>query len=396
MEGNGIQPFGNERVRRAWDEEEQKWLFSIVDVCAVLTDQPTQRGASNYWAKLKERLSEEKADELLTNCKRLKMTADDGKMRMTDVADAEQLLQIMQSISSPKTESFRSWLESIESGATRPSTENIGEMILYQPDNSVKLDVFLENDTVWLTQAQMAELFQTTRPNITMHIKNVFDEGELKEVSVSKDFLHTAADGKRYATRYYNLDVIISVGYRVKSLRGVRFRQWASGVLKDYILRGYAINQRFERIEERVAETEKQIGFIVRASQPPTQGLFLEGQTFVAYAFVSDIIRSAKESIVLLDNYVNDSVLLLLSKRSPGVSAEIYTKHISPQLKLDIERHNSQFPRVNVHESDKFHDRFLIIDHTVYYIGSSIKDVGKKMLAFSKTEISDRDILDNL
>ena len=380
------------RIRKVWDEEQQKWFFSIVDVIEVLTEADNPR---RYWSDLKRKLGAE-GGQVYEKIVQLKMLAPDGKMRLTDVAATEQLFHLIRSVSSPKTEQFRSWLESIENKTTLPSIENKGEIIFFQPDSSVKLDVLFEDFTVWLTQAQMAELFQTTRPNITMHIRNIFDEGELKEISVSKDFLHTAVDGKRYATKLYNLDAVISVGYRVKSIRGVQFRQWASGVLKDYIMKGYVVNERFERIEGRVAETEKQIDFFVRTSLPPAEGVYYEGQIFTAYAFVSDLIESAKESIVLLDNYVDRSVLMLLSQRGPNVSAEIFTKNISPQLKRDIEKHNAEFDPINVHISEKFHDRFLIIDQTVYFFGSSIKDLGKKGSAFSKMEISKEKILDGL
>jgi len=270
---------------------------------------------------------------------------------------------------------------------------NSGEIIIYQPDSSLELMVLLGNETVWLSQKQMAELFQTTRPNVTIHIKNIFDEKELEENSVSKDFLHTAADGKFYNTKYYNLDVIISVGYRVKSKRGTQFRQWANKVLREYLLKGYAIDQRFERIENRVSETEKKIEFFVRTSLPPVQGVFFEGRIFDAYAFASDLIRSAERSVVLIDNYVDETVLLLLSKRPSKVSAEIHSKNISPRLRLDLKKHNEQYEAVKIHETNRFHDRFLIVDDTVYHIGASFKDLGKKLFAFSKMEITAAEIL---
>ena len=389
---NNADLFEGRRIRKAWDDEGQRWLYSIIDVVGVLTDQPDYNKARKYWKVLKGRSSKE-GNEMVTNCYQLKMLAADGKMRLTDVANTEQLLSLIRSIPSKKTEQFKQWLEERENETIRPSIENKGEIILYQPDSSIEINVLIENDTVWLTQAQMAELFQTTRPNITTHLRNIFDDGELKEISVSKDFLHTAADGKRYAIKHYNLDAIISVGYRVKSMRGVQFRQWSSGVLKDYIIKGYAINERFERIEGRVTETEKKIDFFVRTSLPPVQGILSEGQIFDAHVFASDLIKSAKGSIMLLDNYVDESVLLLLSKRRTGVSAEILTKNASPQLRLDLERHNAQYEPIVVYESDRFHDRFLIIDDTVYFIGSSLKDLGKKLFAFSKMEMKGSEIL---
>jgi len=288
----------------------------------------------------------------------------------------------------------------------QPDKTKTGEIVLYQPDKSVQLEVRIENETVWLSQVQMAELFQTTVPNINLHLKNLFEESELEEFSTIKDFLIVRQEGKREVQRkisFYNLDVIISVGYRVKSNRGTKFRIWARQVLKDYLLNGYAINKRIERLENfaietdrRVTENEKQISFFVRTSLPPKEGIFYDGQIFDAYVFVSDLIKSAKKSIILIDNYIDETVLLQLSKREPNVEAEIYTKQISQQLQLDINRHNAQYNPVSVKESDKFHDRFLIIDKTVYHIGASLKDLGKKLFAFSKMEMRIRDIFNNI
>lgn len=266
--------------------------------------------------------------------------------------------------------------------------ENNGEIILYQPDSSIRLEVRMQEETVWLTQAQMTQLFQTTKQNISLHLSNIFKEGELNKNSVVKDFLTTASDGKDYHTQYYNLDVIISVGYRVKNIRGTRFRQWANSVLKEYLLHGYAINQRFEQLEQRVTKTEEQIGFFVHTTLPPVEGVFYEGQVFDAHSFASDLIRSAHERIVLIDNYVDDSVLKTLTKRKDGVSASIITRKISDALAVDIKRHNQQYPLVEVTTSDRFHDRFLIIDNTVYHLGASLKDLGKKLFAFSKMEMA--------
>ena len=266
--------------------------------------------------------------------------------------------------------------------------ENRGEIILYQPDDEVRLQVRLEEDTVWLTQAQMAELFQTTKQNVSLHTNNIFKEKELLMSAVVKDSLTTAADGKHYRVKYYNLDVIISVGYRVKSIRGTQFRQWANKVLKEYLLKGYSVNQRLNHLEQRMSHAEEKIDFFVRTSLPPVEGIFYEGQIFEAYKFATDLIRSAKASILLIDNYVDESVLLMLSKRNEGVRADIYTQRISGQFRLDLERHNSQYPPVEVHVYKKSHDRFLIIDGTdVYHIGASLKDLGRKMFAFSKLDI---------
>jgi len=281
------------------------------------------------------------------------------------------------------------------------------EIILYQPDNSVELEVLLKNETVWLNRQQMSILFDRDIKTIGKHINNALKE-ELSEIStianfatveknpVVANFATTAADGKTYQIAYYNLDVILSVGYRVKSNRGIQFRIWANRILKEYILKGYAINQRFERIEYRVAETEKKIDFFVKTALPPVQGIFYDGQIFDAHVFISDLIKSAKKSIVVIDNYIDETVLLLLSKRLPEIKAKIYTKQISPQLQLDLNKHNTQFESVNIFESHSFHDRFLLIDDTVYHIGASLKDLGKKLFAFSKMEIKAEDILKNI
>jgi hypothetical protein len=266
-------------------------------------------------------------------------------------------------------------------------------MIVYQPNNSFELEVLLENETVWLSLEQIGKLFDRDRSVISKHVKNIFSEGELIQNSVCANFARTAADGKIYRVEYFNLDVIISVGYRVKSRRGTQFRQWANKVLRDYLLKGHAIHQRFERIEGRVAETEKKIDFFVRTSLPPVQGVFYEGQIFDAHAFVSDLIRSAKRSVILIDNYADESVLTLLSKRMPNVTADIHTGNVSKQMRLDLRRHNEQYAPVTVHETGRFHDRFLIIDSTVFHIGASFKDLGRKLFAFSRMEISDGDLL---
>ena len=274
--------------------------------------------------------------------------------------------------------------------------ENNGEIILYQPDNSIRLEVRMQEETVWLTQAQMAALFETTRNNITLHIKNIFKEEELDEASVCKDFLLTAADGKKYKTKLYNLDVIISVGYRVKSKRGTQFRIWANSVLKEYLLRGYSFNQRIHHIEqridrhlqehsERIHVLENKIGFFVRTALPPIEGIFYDGQIFDAYTFVAELIRSAQERVILIDNYVDDSVLKTLTKRS---DASIITRKISDALAVDLERHNQQYPPVEITTSDRYHDRFLIIDDTVYHLGASLKDLGKKLFAFNRMEVT--------
>ena len=283
--------------------------------------------------------------------------------------------------------------------------EKQGEIILYQPDEAVRLEVRLEDETVWLTQAQIAELFQRDRTVITKHINNVFKEKELEEKS-NVHFLHIANSDK--PVKFFSLDVIISVGYRVKSVRGTQFRQWANKILKEYLLKGYSINQRlndmeyrmnnrFFQIEKTIAEHDAKIDFFVRTSLPPVEGIFFDGQIFDAYKFATDLIKSAKCSLVLIDNYVDESVLLMLSKRNIGVSATIYTQRITQQLQLDLDRHNSQYLPIDIRTYRDSHDRFLIIDNTeVYHIGASLKDLGKKMFAFSKLELPAHTIIDVL
>jgi hypothetical protein len=270
------------------------------------------------------------------------------------------------------------------------------EIVLYQPDEAIKLEVRLEGETVWLTQQQMAELFETTRNNVTLHIGNIFKEHELDKDSVCKESLLTATDGKKYKTKFYNLDVIISVGYRVKSLRGTQFRQWANRVLKDYLLKGYSVNNRIERLEQRVTETENKIDFFVRTSLPPVEGIFFDGQMLEPFTFVNNLIRSARKRIVLIDNYIDDSVLLRLAERANNVSATIYTQQVSPSFAVALERHNAEFSPIEVHRFTKSHDRFLIIDSDVYHIGASIKDLGKKWFAFCKMQLQVNDILHKL
>ncbi len=279
---------------------------------------------------------------------------------------------------------------------SHPDREN--EIILYQPDSTLSLDVRVEDETVWLTQAQMTELFQTTRNNITLHIRNIFKEGELEESSVCKESLLTAA---------YSLDVIISVGYRVKSIRGTQFRIWANKILKDYLLRGYSVNQRLlymeSRIDRRLLEHDKRlddltdkVDFFIRTSLPPKEGVFFNGQIFDAHEFICRLIKSANNRIILIDNYVDESVLVQLDNRNAGVSALIYTGEISRTFRQSVNRHNRQYAPIEVKTADRIHDRFLIIDDTLYHIGASIKDLGKKLFAFSKMETSPDVILDNI
>ena len=265
-----------------------------------------------------------------------------------------------------------------------------GEIVLYQPNDSVKLDVRVEAETVWLTQAQMALLFGTQRQAVTKHIKNIYECDELNKKATSSILEQVQKEGNRLVSRrieYYNLDVIISVGYRVNTKRGIEFRQWANKILKDYILRGYAVNQRIERLEQRVTKTEEKIDFFVRTSLPPVEGIFYDGQIFDAHVFVSNLIKSAKQRVILIDNYLDESVLVTLSKRETGVSAKIIAKSVSSQFQLDLNRHNNQYPPIQIEERNGIHDRFLIIDDTVYHIGASLKDLGKKLFGLSKMEL---------
>jgi hypothetical protein len=280
--------------------------------------------------------------------------------------------------------------------------ETKNQILIYSSNDraNLKIDVRLEDDTVWLTQAQMATLFDTTRNNITIHIANIFNEEELVEQSVCKDSLLTAKDGKNYKTKFYNLDVIISVGYRVKSLRGTQFRIWANKILKEYLLKGYSVNHRLDMVEKNVHQINNklhEIDFQIRTNLPQNEGIFFDGQIFDAYKFVVDLIKSAATSIVLVDNYCDDSVLLMLSKRSKNVKAEIYTSKISRQLKLDLDKFNQQYEEIKINLYKKSHDRILIIDQKdVYHIGASLKDLGKKWFAFSKINIDAKELIDKL
>ena len=277
------------------------------------------------------------------------------------------------------------------------------EIIIYKEEASqshFQIEVRVEDETVWLTQAQMVNLFDATKQNISLHINNIFKEGELQPDSVVKEYLTTASDGKKYKTKFYNLDVIISVGYRVKSLRGTQFRIWANKILKEYLLKGHVVNHRLSRIEEEVQHIQgriNEIEFKVQTNLPPNEGIFFDGQIFDAWQFVSQLIKDAAETIVLIDNYVDETVLLLLAKRNPEVKATIFTGKISKQLETDLKKHNQQYPLIELKHFSKSHDRFLIIDQKdVYHIGASLKDLGKKWFAFSKINFNPLDIISRL
>ena len=292
-------------------------------------------------------------------------------------------------------------LENTDLGNTSGGT---GEIVVYQPDEITRLEVRVNNDTIWLTQTQIAQLFGVGQPAISKHLKNIFSSGELEITAVHSILEYTAADGKTYKTGFYNLDAILSVGYRVNSRQATRFRQWANTVLKEYLIKGLSFNARLLQLsadidrrltthaiklnehECQLKEQSKKIEFFIQSSLPPKQGIFFEGQIYDAYSFVAELVRSAKRMIVLIDNYIDDTVLTLLSKREAGVEAVIYTGKISKQLQLDIDKHNAQYPPVEVRTFSKAHDRFLIIDEKVYLIGASIKDLGKKWFGFTLME----------
>lgn len=276
-----------------------------------------------------------------------------------------------------------------------------GEIVIYKASetNDFQLEVRVEDETVWLNRLQMAQLFGRDVKTIGKHISNALKE-ELRAIPVVAKFATTASDGKTYQVEYYSLDMIVSVGYRVKSERGVLFRLWANNVLKNYLLKGYAINQRFDKIEGDVWALKNKISeidFQIKTNLPPNEGIFFDGQIFDAWSFVSNLVKSAKKSIILIDNYIDNSVLLLFAKRDIGVKATIFTSRISQQMQTDIEKYNAQYEKIEVRFFSKSHDRFLIIDReTVYHIGASLKDLGKKWFAFSKIRLDTNELLSKI
>ena len=281
----------------------------------------------------------------------------------------------------------------------------------------------MENETVWLNRQQLSILFDRDVKTIGKHINNALKE-ELypvvaKSTTTGNDSTSNATvakfaivqkEGNREVIRqveFYSLDVILSVGYRVKSSRGIEFRRWANQVLKDYMLKGYAINQQMLAMEERIGrqlqdhtlqihDLQEKVNFFVRTSLPPHQGIFYDGQIFDAYTFINDRIREATTRIILIDNYIDDSVLTILSKRADKVAATIYTKKPTAQLQLDIQKHNAQYPPIDIVTFDRSHDRFLCIDETVYHLGASIKDLGKKWFAFCRMDMPTSELLQKL
>ena len=272
-----------------------------------------------------------------------------------------------------------------------------GEIILYQSDDSTQLEVRIENENVWLSLNQMSDLFGRDKSVISRHIRNVFAEGELESSSVVAKNATTAIDGKIYQVEFYNLDVIISVGYRVKSKRGTQFRIWANSILKEYLMKGYVLNSRIDRIEKKIFEHDQKFDLLIKTTLPPNEGIFYDGQIFDAWKFAADLVKSAHKSIVLIDNYIDESVLHLMAKRNKSVTCTIYTSKISKEMKLDIEKFNAQYEPVEVKIFSKSHDRFLIIDNeTVYHIGASLKDLAKKWFAFSKIELNATEMINKL
>lgn len=278
------------------------------------------------------------------------------------------------------------------------------EIILYQTDElPERIEVRIDDDTVWLSQQQMAALFNQTKQNISLHVNNCFNEKELDRKATVKESLTVQKEGKRTVKRkieFYNLDVIISVGYRVKSKQGTQFRIWATHVLRDYLLKGYALNQRMNRIENRVDNLSNEVSKIslqLQTHELPTQGVFFEGQIFDAYELASKIIRSAKKNIILIDSYLNEATLTHLAKKKKGVNVLLLTKEISKTLVLDVQKANEQYGGFEIKPFSTSHDRFLIIDQKeVYHIGASLKDLGKKWFAFSKMEKESLAIIDKL
>lgn len=288
--------------------------------------------------------------------------------------------------------------------------EEKGEIILYHPDEELKLEVRLEGETVWLNRQQLSILFDRDVKTIGKHVNNALKE-ELAGLATVAKFATVQNEGGRTVTRqveYYNLDMILSVGYRVKSQRGIELRRWSNGVLKEYLLKGYAINQRIEHLENKMdskfilhdrqlKELASKVDFFVRTSLPPVEGVFFNGQIFDAYVFATNLIRSAKKSLLLIDNYIDESVLLMLAKRNSGASATIFTGRITAQLQLDLDKHNDQYPPINIRTYANAHDRFIIIDETeVYHIGASLKDLGKKLFAFTKMNMPASVIMNSL
>ena len=268
------------------------------------------------------------------------------------------------------------------------------EIILYQSNElTERIEVIIDEETVWLSLNQMAQLFNRDKSVISRHLRNVFKDGELSyEATVAKNATIQTEAGRQVKRKieFYNLDAILSVGYRVNSKQGTQFRIWATRVLKDYLLRGYSINNRMNRIEDSLESLKNKVNQIdvqINTQLIPNQGVFFDGQVFDAYEFTSKLIRSAKSNLVLIDNYIDETTLTHLSKKEKGVKVLLFTKNCNKQLALDIQKANEQYGNFKINEFTKSHDRFLIIDlQEVYHLGASLKDLGKKWFVFSKMD----------
>ena len=279
-----------------------------------------------------------------------------------------------------------------------------GEVIFYQPDNTMRLEVRLEDETVWLTQQQMVTLFQSSKANVSEHIRNIYDQGELEQEATVRNFRTVRKEGNRMVNRtltYYNLDAIISVGFRVNTKRGIMFRQWANRTLKEYLLRGYAFhqqmiamqrqidvrleeqNERLSAVENHLHEHDQKFDMIVKTPELPNEGVFFDGQIFDAFKLVMQLIKSAEHRIILIDNYINEEILTMFDQRANGVIACIYTARIDSAMQLAIQRHDAQYDPIPVNVFRMSHDRWLIIDDKVYHFGASLKDLGKKWFGVS-------------
>ena len=279
-----------------------------------------------------------------------------------------------------------------------------GEVIFYQPDNTMRLEVRLEDETVWLTQQQMVTLFQSSKANVSEHIRNIYDQGELEQEATVRNFRTVRKEGNRMVNRtltYYNLDTIISVGFRVNTKRGIMFRQWANRTLKEYLLRGYAFhqqmiamqrqidvrleeqNERLSAVENHLHEHDQKFDMIVKTPELPNEGVFFDGQIFDAFKLVMQLIKSAEHRIILIDNYINEEILTMFDQRANGVTACIYTARIDSAMQLAIQRHDAQYDPIPVNVFRMSHDRWLIVDDKVYHFGASLKDLGKKWFGVS-------------
>jgi hypothetical protein len=285
-----------------------------------------------------------------------------------------------------------------------PVNEMQGEVIFYQPDSTMRLEVRLEDETVWLTQQQMVDLFQSSKANVSEHIRNIYDQGELEQEATVRNFRTVRKEGNRMVNRtltYYNLDAIISVGFRVNTKRGIMFRQWANRTLKEYLLRGYAFhqqmiamqrqidvrleeqNERLSAVENHLHEHDQKFDMIVKTPELPNEGVFFDGQIFDAFKLVMQLIKSAEHRIILIDNYINEEILTMFDQRANGVTACIYTARIDSAMQLAIQRHDAQYDPIPVNVFRMSHDRWLIIDEKVYHFGASLKDLGKKWFGVS-------------